>query len=165
MSLRIGGKIKYAINPLPDVSDSEILKKAGLTKRKPSKHHPFEFSWLVGSGHDKQTFHITPDSEPLALRGDAEWRVFDRQWREWGGVLVNEDDSDEVVANKTFDGLRRAYEAWTKIGQVRVDEYQITHGLTDEQIERQRDQIWRYYYNQALADVISDRMEELNSQE
>lgn len=159
--MRIGEKVKYALNPLPDISSADVLKRADLPRRQATKDHPFAFHWKVGSQEDTQFFHIEPGDEPIALRGKEEWMVFENQWAEWGGVAV-EDPEDEVeVYHARVDALRRAVESWNAVGVERADAYQITQGLTDEQMQRQRGQIWRWYYNQVLADVCGEELDKL----
>lgn len=157
----IGDEVRYAVNLLPDVNDEAVIKRAGL-RRRSVKRHPFQFDWKVGDGAAYQYIPLAPGSAPIALRGEREWRMFRIQFEDMGGVLVKDPNDRHELREAKRSALERAREFWASRGEERADNYQIVHGLTDDQMQRQRGQIWRWYFNQALVEFIDEELDKLD---
>lgn len=154
-------KILYAINPLPEVSDKDVIRRAKL-RRRPQRFSPFEFRWRVGQGGILRSYVLNPGESPLALRGKEEQEAFLRIWEDCGGVLVEDPNDADELRQARIDGLLRARQRWIPVGQEAADNYQIRHRLTDEQLSRQRDQLWRWFYNEALIHFIDLELAKLD---
>lgn len=157
----IGDEVRYAVNLLPDVTDEDVIKRAKL-RRRPGKRHPFQFDWKIGHGVNYQYIGLTPKHSGVALRGQSEWQMFLKAFQEQGGVVVKDITDKHELREAKRQALTAAREFWSARGEERVDNYQLIHGLTDDQMQRQRGQIWRWYYNEALVAFIDDELAKLD---
>lgn len=149
-------EVVYVLNPLPDVEDAELLKRAGLALATPATESPFRMTWQFGSGLERET--VTLDPGERALLRSSEAAEFMETFREQGAVVLPLECGEAEVAKHTADGLRRAQKFYRDRGAARVKDYQKTHGLSKEELEDHRYETWAWHHNQAKADVIEESL-------
>ena len=159
----ISEKVNHIYNPLPDVSDEEILERAGLDLIEPAKRSQWICDWKYSAGQDGEWIHLGP-GEFLMLR-ESEVRDFMRENREMGMVVVDDPTDPESVRKATLAGLTAALKFFRDRGKVRLLDVRKTHGFTQEEMEENKHDHWAYYYNQAKADIISDVLKDLRKKQ
>jgi hypothetical protein len=153
--------VVHVYNPLPDVSDAEILERAGLDLIDPATRSPWICDWRY-SGHDEREWvHLKP-GEFLMLR-KSELPEFMNENRELGMVVVDDPQDPESIRKATIKGLTAAYTFFKDRGKVRLLAVRKTHGFTAEEMEENRHEHWAYYYNQAKADIIAEVLKDLRA--
>lgn len=141
-----------AYNPLPDVDEGTLLIEAGLEDIDPGSKHPFALFWQYSAGQERETIELNPGEELVMRESDA--RDFQRELGEQG-LAVRPMDADEDEINRISDAaLRRAHEFWRNRGGTRIVEYRKTHGISKEELDERKYDIWSYHLNQARADAI-----------
>jgi len=153
---RVGEAIRYAYNPLPEISDKDVLDRAEL--RRPARDiKPTEFRWKMWIDNDQRFFLLKP-GDSIPLRG-VEGEVFLKEFGDRGGVLLDNPTDDDEVQEAKVTALSKAAQFYQDRGLTRVDDYQNRHGLDGSQIERRKHgDLWQYFYNQALADIFMDEL-------
>jgi len=157
-------KILYAHNPLPNISDSELLEKAGLDLMEgATRPILFTWSWKYSAGLEFESLRLKP-GEFAPLR-ENEAKDFMVEFREQGGVLApNEDVNDPATRKLVIEGLTRAHTFYANRGaNKRVPEWRKVHGLSKEEALESKYEVWTFYRNQAAADVIAERIQKLRA--
>lgn len=156
----ISEKSFYAFNPLPAITDAEVLKRAGLSDlMEPAKPLPFYVTWKYGGTLETETVRLPPQ-EMFVLR-ESECKEFAREFTEMGMVILEDPaDADEVKA-KTIAGLQKAQVYWNRTGAKRLIAIRKTHSYSKEDMEDLRGDHWSYHANQAKADIISDTLKSI----
>jgi hypothetical protein len=161
MALRgLREKMVYIHNPLPLVSDLELLKRADLEFIEGSER-PFLFSWTwkYDTGPNFEQLRVAP-GEFSPLR-EAEAHGFIAEFGEQGAVAVEDpEDADEVLKAK-LKGLNAARKFWLDRGTRRAQAYRKVQGIGKEELEEQKSDLWPYYRNQAAAEVCDEEMKRL----
>lgn len=157
-------KIVYGYNPLPDVTDEEIVKRAGVRIRTVENVHPFNFNWVLQGAEpgERESVDMIPGISPyVPLRGEAEKNMFIRKWGPKGGVIIDDPADKEEVKKAALQGLMKAEKFYRDRGQIRADDYQNRHALADTMMERRKGELWAWYYNEACADIIGEHADSL----
>jgi hypothetical protein len=141
-------------NPLPDISDAEILERAGLDVMEPKDMGPFTLDWKYAPGPDREFARLKP-GDYLILR-ESERQMFLTELADLGAVVYPHGADPFVKATAELKGLRRAMEHFGRQGNTRLIELRKTHGLTKEEMDDYKYDHWAYYYNQARADVLKE---------
>jgi hypothetical protein len=152
----ISEKIVYAFNPLPDVSDASLYKAAKLPLIEPAKISPFVVTWKYGGTLEDETVHLQP-GDFLGLR-ESEGQEFLRDKSEVGCVLVDDPTDEEQVKEARRKGLIVAQKFYAERGHKRIFEWRKNHGVSKDEMEDHRYDLWVYYYNQAKADLIAKEL-------
>jgi len=157
----ISEKLVYIYNPLPAVSEKDLIDQTDLEMLEASEKNFFQFRWKYGAA-DEYEFVIVEPKEMLALR-QSEAPEFMREFAELGAVVL-EDPSDELeVARIALNGLRKAQKYWADRGTKRVMEYRKTHGIGRDELEDHKYDLWVYFRNQAAADAVEAEMKAVRS--
>jgi len=140
-------------NPLPDISERELFKRAGLENVDINEHGvPFRFRTVLDGefvGIDPGGKIVIRESEVALIKGRA---------TEVGLGIVPSDASDDVVNTETKRALRTAFLFYSSRGKRRLQQLRKTHGLTAEEMDERRDEYWAYHVNGAKADFISEAL-------
>ena len=156
----ISEKSVRVVNPLPNTTEAELFTKAKLTLfREPTDLPPFEMVFQYSGGDEREVVCLKPGQQHVMRASDANDMM--REKGEMGLVLLELNDPAESVHSKTMAGLLRGYRFYQERGHVRVIAWRQTHGLTAEETEERRHEIWQYHVNQAKADVIEEAMKAL----
>jgi hypothetical protein len=164
MAIRgIREKIVFVHNPLPAITDAELLKAAGLDMMNGADRPVlFTWTWKYSGGLDAETIRVGP-GEFFALR-ESEANQFMREFRELGAALVEtEDPNDPEVRKASLDGLSRAHRFFTDRGNKRIAEWRKNHGVGKEEAEEAKYDLWSYHRNQAAADAITEHIKRLRT--
>jgi hypothetical protein len=156
----ISEKIQYAYNPLPDISEAAVLKRAELDDIiEPAKPSPFDWLWKYGAGLGSDRIHLLPQKFH-ALRA-SEAQEFLIEFQEQGGVVISDPSDKEEVKKATIRGLTAAHGFYRDRGKKQLSEIRKNHGYSaDEMADRKYDH-WPYYKNQAIADIIHELLADL----
>jgi hypothetical protein len=155
----ISEKIQYVHNPLPNVTEEDLLAKTDLDLIRASTRPFFEFRWKYGAGLENEFVVVSP-GEFLPLRA-SEARDFLREFSEMGGVIVEDKDDADAVRKATDKGLQAAFKFWSDRGSKRVAEYRKRHGISKDDLEDHMYDLWVYFRNQAAADLVKATISEL----
>ena len=89
-------------NPLPTLTDEEILKDAGLPKSEPKPLSPFRLIFKYGSGAETETLALQPGDEMIFRESDA--KTFQRVLKEEGGCIWPMDADEGTIQFSTGCG-------------------------------------------------------------
>lgn len=160
----ISEKTLYVYNPLPQVTDHDLLIDSGLDMiMEPGKRSPFRAQWDYGAGHERETIYIEP-GEFFAMReSDAKEFVSSANHTELGYVVVNTPNADDPEVKKAaITGLRKALAFYRDRGDKRIITMRKVHGLSEDEINEQRADYWCYFYSAAQARAIQHEIERLS---
>lgn len=152
----INQKVVYGYNPLPKVSEQELLTAADLELTTPSKRSPFAVRWQYSSGTEREDITLEP-GDSLTLRENPEAREFLAEFKELGLVIVEDiNDRAEVLA-KSIEGLRVAQRHYLDRGAAQA--YKMGREASPNRSKEQVDGDFRYDYypyflNEAKAKAI-----------
>jgi hypothetical protein len=149
-------------NPLPPVTDAEVLKKAGLDMLDAARKAPFDLDWSYAPGPDHEYVVLHP-GDHLVLR-ESETKDFLYLLGDLGCAIYPTDCDAVARAEGELAGLKRAHGHYARQGKPRLIELRKTHGLTQEEMEDYRYDHWAYYYNQARADILEEAIKEKNKE-
>jgi hypothetical protein len=161
----ISEKVRYAFNPLPEITDAVLINKAGLDElMEPIRDSlpPFRITWLYGGGLEAEYVQLNPQ-EFLALR-ESEVEEFLREHQELGMVVVEDAHDEEEVRLAAIKGLTKAATFYRDRGAKRLSEVRKNHGFSREEMEDRKYDHWAYYLNQTKAEVILELLKELKAQ-
>ena len=150
----------YAFNPLPAITDADVLKRAGLDElMTPVRVAPFHVSWKYGGVNETEIVQIPP--QEMFLLRESECKDFTKRFAEEGMVLLEDPNDAKEVRLKSISGLQRALTFWSERGKKKLVELRKLHGYSREDMDDYRFDHWVYYANQAKADFISDALKVL----
>lgn len=150
-------RIVYAHNPLPNVSEAELLKDAGLDMIEASRISPFTFRWNYGGEHI-----FLEAGENIPLR-ESEAALFRLEFEDHGGVVLEDAQDDAEVRRVSIEGLRRAQKRYKAGGAVLVLEYRKRHGITKEEAEERKHDLWAYHLCEAKANACEREIKRLST--
>jgi hypothetical protein len=163
MALRgLREKILYVHNPLPVVSDQELLKRADLEFIEASPR-PDKFSWLwkFDAGLNHEVVRCNP-GDFVALR-EKEAAGMLAEFAEQGAVALEDpEDPDELLKAK-IKGLTAAQKFWIERGTRRAMHYRKVHGIGLEELKELKPEHWAWYQNQAAAEVVAEEITRLKA--
>ena len=162
MAIRgISETLYYVYNPLPDIDEAEVLERAKLDGIEPKAVHPFGVLWQYGGTLEQEKVSLKP-GEFFPLR-KSEADAFLKEFGPLGIVAVEDPHNPDEVRKATLSGLNKALEYWRARGNKRITEYRKTHGIGADELEDFRYDLWAYYYNQARADIIKDKITDIRT--
>jgi hypothetical protein len=145
-------------NPLPEVTDAQVLKRAGLDMTEPKDMSPFVLDWIFAPGPDREFVRLNP-GDHVVLR-QSECPMFREEFKDIGGAVYAVDATDLEVAEEEAKAIDRAMKHYARQGNVRLVDIRKKHGLTREEMEDFKYDHWAYYYNQARADILKEALKE-----
>lgn len=158
----ISEKSFYAFNPLPAITDADVLARAGLDELMTAVAPlPFHFSWKYGGTNETEIVQYPP--QEMSLLRQSECADFVKRFAEEGLVILEDPNDTKEVKTKTIEGLVKALAFWTSRGKKKLVELRKLHGYSREDMEDYRYDHWVYYANQAKADFISDSLKVLRA--
>lgn len=147
-------------NPLPNVTDAEVLERAKLDMIEPREAKmPFALEWTHGGGLEKEYMRLNPGERHIMRDSDAALLV--RELGEQGVISHPLNASVEEVKRLVLQALQRAQQFWSFRGGQRLTEFRKKSGLGKDEIEDHRYDLYAFHYNQALADILADKIAEL----
>lgn len=155
-------KTYYAFNPLPDMTDREILDSIGMEDvRGAEKFSCFEMNWQWSTGLERERLRIKPGHK--ALLRETEAKQWMKEFREQGGVLLEVEAKPAEIRKATVDGLERAARFYRERGEIRVIEFAKTQGLGTGELDRYKYSLWVYYLNEAKANILFEEAKKLRN--
>src|SRR3990167_2328881 len=150
----------FLYNPLPSgITEAELLKRAALPDIVPSERPPFAFVWRYSASNERETLVLDAGSTfPLREREARDWL---REFKEQGGMLLEDPKNDAALRAAQIDGLRQAVRFFRARGKVRVQEFRKGKGLTPEELEDRRHELYAYHLNEAKAEVVKEHLDRL----
>lgn len=163
MALRgLREKVVYAHNPLPAVTDRELLDRAGLDiVDGPDKTQLFTWIWVYDVGENYERVKLAP-GDFVAMR-ENEGRAFLTRLAEQGGVVIEDPDDPAEVKAAKLKGLAAARGFWVDRGTKLARDYRKRHGIGQEELEEMKFDLWPFYRNQVAADVCEEEMKRLRT--
>jgi len=155
----VSEKTVYAYNPLPDVSEAEIVEHVGLDLITPSTVPPFQFNWQYGGGLEKELVTINP-GEAVPLR-TSEAKELMREARDMGIVLLDDPHDEAEVRKKSIEGLHRARQYWRARGELRKSWYRKERGLSRDELEDMKENLHVWFINEGKVHFISEEARRL----
>lgn len=153
--------IVWAHNPLPDISDAELLTIAGLDSVVPKANSPFAMKWQFASGLEREDVEIAPGGF-MALRA-SEAVEMERELREQGLVIIEKRENEDEILAKSDIGLRAALEFWRSRGLPKLIAYRQRHGLTNEDMEVRKFELWAYHFAAAKAAKVEEQLKAIGA--
>lgn len=163
MALRgLREKITYVHNPLPPVTDAELLRRAGLDYIPAAEAtNKFSWYWQYDSGVNHEFIRLHP-GDFVALR-EKEAKGFLAEFAEQGAVTVEDpEDVAEVTAAK-LKGLTASRKFWIERGTKRAMNYRKVHGIGLEELKEMKGDHWPWYQNEEAARVCDEESQRLKS--
>lgn len=158
--LGISDKSFFAFNPLPDVTDAEVLERAGLTDLvQESRVRPFHIAWNYGFGPDGEVVRLKPGDKVVLRKSEAD--MFAHQYADEGMVLLEDASDPEHVRQKSIEGVERAIRFYNLRGRRRLVEIRKNLQYSKEDMEDSKADHWVYYANEAKADILRDYLKQL----
>ena len=147
-------------NPLPNISDVELLKRADLELIEGSDR-PFLFSWTwkYDTGVNFEQLRVLPGEFSPVRKSEA--LSFIAEFGEQGAVMVEDPEDAEEVLKAKLKGLNAARKFWLDRGTRRAQAYRKVQGIGKEELEEQKSDLWPYWRNQAAAEVCEEEMKRL----
>lgn len=151
-------KMVYLYNPLPDISEAELLKEAKLDLIEPSADPIFEFFWKWGGGLERERVHIKP-GEYLPVR-ESEATEALREFEPTGLVAIEDPADHELVAERAKAGLRRAIKHYDERSRPVLQRYRRERGVSEDDLFEMRHDLWPYYRNMAAVKFLKAELED-----
>lgn len=152
---RMSEKAVYVHNPLPALTDAEILAKAGLDDTA-TPHHisPVYIDWKYSFGEESDYIRLQPgDRHPM----QAEFaREMMREKGEQGLVTYPLDADAATVQKACLEGVKRAITFWADRGTKRLTTIRKIHNLDRQAMEDSKHDHWSFYYAQATSDLLRE---------
>jgi len=163
MSLRgLREQVVYVHNPLPRVTDRELLDRAKLDYVD-GADAPQLFSWLwkYDAGVNHETLRLGPgEFQPLR---ETEARQFLKEFAEAGAVSVEDQDDAEEISKAKLKGLAAAKKFWNVRGTVNAQTYRKRQGIGKDELEENKGDIWPWYRNQEAVVVCDEEMKRIKA--
>jgi hypothetical protein len=154
----------YVHNPLPDVPESQLLKLAKLDElMEPAKRSPFIMQLRYSGGAEREFMDLKPGEERLVPISAA--AAFVDANAELGAVRYPADADEAAKIHSRIIGVQRAIKFWQERGLKRLAAYRKTHGITQEEMEDFRYELWAYHLAAARARVLEDHLKSLRRQQ
>lgn len=146
-------KSLFVFNPLPALTDAEVLEKAKLDDlARAAGRSPFIIEWQYSAGHEREDLVLRPGQRAALRESDAAACMRDNAER---GLVTHElDATPEQIEKAAAEGLKRAITFYVDRGAKRLQELRKRHSLTAEEMEERRHDFWSFHYNQAAADLL-----------
>lgn len=146
-------------NPLPaDITDAAVVERAGLDLMRTVPQSPLSKQWHYSFGPEREMLTFEPGGSHVLRESDAQACL--AELKEQGIVAVELDADDAALAKARSEGLRAAVTFHADRGNKRIQAYRRIHNLSREDLADVKHDIWSYYYNQALADMLNERLKE-----
>lgn len=159
----ISQKQVLVFNPMPKVSEAELMKRAGLPEV-PGKGRGswFDINHRFDTCEDKE-WHIFRSGEGTWLRDPIDVRPLMRE-RSDRGLVILEGENDPNRREKTITALRREYAFWNERGQKKITKIQHRAAISPEQFQHFRAELWTNYRNAEAAKAILAEIERLEGE-
>lgn len=145
--------IVWAYNPLPPVTEAELLLAAELESIVPDDARlPFAMDWQFAGGLEREDVTINP-GEFLALR-ESESTEIERELAEKGLVIVRDRENRGEVLAAAARGLRTAATFWRERGATKLSDYRKRHGASEQEMQDRKYELWAYHMNAAKAAAV-----------
>lgn len=159
----ITDKIVFAHNPMPIVSDEQLLKLADLTDFRPATRDPFRIEWKAEGGLDSEWLTLGAGEFHPLREPEAKDFISSSDHRSLGMVVVPTNDPEDLrVLEASLDGLRAGHKFFLESGTKALVNLRKRMGCSKEELETDyRLEFWAMFYNQAKAKVIKEAMDAL----
>jgi hypothetical protein len=146
-------KSLYVLNPLPPITDAEVLEKAKLDDLSvPRNTTPLTRTWQYSGGFEKEVIVLRPGERQAMRESDASACI--AEIGEQGLVTHELDATPEQIEAAVVAGVKKAITFYTDRGAKRLKALRKIHSQTQAELEEDRHQHWSFYYNQALAELL-----------
>jgi hypothetical protein len=151
-----------ATNPMPDVTDAEVLKRAELDMIEPKERSPFMMDWKYAPGPDSEYVSLAPGDSVIIRK--SECAEFLTEFGEMGGVVIPTAASELEILQAKAQGLVSAVKKYAEQGKTRLVEIRKGKGLTKEDMDDYKYDHWAYYYNQARSEICAEHLKALREE-
>ncbi len=147
-------------NPLPaDITDEDVVEKSGLDLMRTVPLSPLRRQWQYSFGPERELLVFEPGDSHVLRESDANACL--AELKEQGIVAVALDADEDTLAQATRDALRAAVTFYADRGAKRIAAYRRIHGVSKDDMEDVKHDVWSYYYNQALSEMLNERLKAL----
>ena len=147
-------------NPLPEATLWDLMVRAGVDEmfygEFPGQY--FAHNWKYSAGLEMENVSWGPGEERILPEDIAEMVI--RELGEQGMVMYPQEASEAEVEHARLAGIQRAQRFWAERGHRRVIAYQRNQNFSDDQVAQYKSEIWKYYVNQAAADLLMEKLQE-----
>ena len=147
-------------NPLPKLTLGDMMKMAKVDDlfygEFPNAY--FGFDWKYSGGLEMEVVSFAPGEARQLPQDVADMAVKDLG--EQGLISYPSNASEAEKREARMKGIQQAQRYWDRIGKVRVIAYQRNQNFSDDQLDQYRSEIWKYYVNQAAADLLMKILQE-----
>lgn len=151
-------------NPMPDVSEESLLELAGLNDGAivPANRSPFIIEWRYSGGREREFIDLTPGETKQIRRLGAE--MFVKANAEQGAVMFDPDAPRDEVLRLSIAGVQKAMKFWHERGAPRISAYRKLHGLSNEELDDQKHDVWAYFVAAAKVKVLENHLKTLRKE-
>lgn len=148
-------------NPLPVVSEEHLLELAGLNDGAivPATRSPFILEWRYSGGREREFIDLQPGETKQIRRIGAE--MFVKANAEQGAVMFVPGTPLDDVLRLSIAGVQKAIKFWNERGAPRISAYRKLHGLSKEELEEQKHDVWAYFVAAAKVKALEDHLKAL----
>lgn len=147
-------------NPLPEATLWDLMVRAKVDDLFYGEFNGQYFAhiWKYSAGLEMENVSWAPGEDRL-LPEDIARMVMD-DLGDQGMVTYPQDASEAEIEHARMQGLQRAQRFWSNVGHRRVIAYQRNQNFSDDQVAQYKSEIWKYYVNQAAADLLMEKLQE-----
>lgn len=162
--LGLNEKHYFIYNPNPVVTDEELLEAAGLSDFEPKVKDPFHVQWIWGgTAADRDVLQLPSKTFADVTLTATHAATLLKDCGDLGIVLIEDKTDEREILEKSRDGLQKAYRFWSWRGNERLVGFRQKHGLSREEMEDARHELWAYHYNQAKADRVKEELDRVRA--
>jgi hypothetical protein len=151
-------------NPLPDVSQEHLFELADLNDGAlvPATRSPFMLEWRYSGGREREFIDLKPGESKQIRRVGAE--MFVKANAEQGAIMFEPDAPRAEVIRLSIAACQKAIKFWHDRGAPRISAYRKLHGLSKEELDEQKYDVWPYFEAAAKVKVLEDHVKQLRKE-
>jgi hypothetical protein len=151
-------------NPLPAVTEEELFEAAGMNEGmvRIAERSPFMLEWRYSGGREREYIDLKPGESKQIRKVGAE--MFVKANADQGAIMFAPGTPRDEVLRLSIAAVQKAIKFWHDRGAPRIAEYRKVHGLSKEELEDQKYDIWPYYLNAARAKALEAHLKDLRKE-
>ena len=147
----------YVHNPLPPLSDAEILAKSGLDDTATAASLlPLHMDWQYSFGPESEFIRLMPGDRVALRASDANSMLAELREK---GLVSYPLDADEAAIKKAVEaGIKAAIVFFSDRGAKRLTALRKIHNHDRQAMEDNKHENWSFYYAQAVSDLLREHL-------
>lgn len=143
-------------NVNPDVSEAELVEHAELDIE-PSSRPPFRITWIRSFGPERERLSLDPGKTAPLRVSDA--REMLKEVADQGVVMYSMDADEAEIKQARVKGLQASQKFHRDRGVTRITAYRKTHGLSLEELEEQKHDIFSFHIHAAQEEAVKTKLD------